>query len=83
MRYKYYDDPAESTQMLKDADPTKESAEEKAKRKWRNKALSKTYKERDERRIRLIDKKPELAPEISEVLENAGRRDGALTRLER
>jgi hypothetical protein len=69
--------------MLKDDEPPKETAEEKAKRKWRNNALSKEYKERDEKRIRLIDKKPALAPEIAEVLEHDGRRDGSLTRFQK
>ena len=69
--------------MLKDDDPTKESSEEKARRKWRNNALSKSYREHDQKRIRLIDKKPELSPEIAEVIENAGRRDGSMTRFEK
>jgi hypothetical protein len=65
--------------MLKEFDPPKERARNKAERKWCNNDVRKRVVEA-RRKPNLVD--PNKEPEIAETVTNDGRRDGPIRRFE-
>jgi hypothetical protein len=66
--------------MLTQYDPSKETAADIAKRKWRNNAVRQKIIEKREQKPKLVEEAKD--PEIAETVINEGRRDGAINRLE-
>jgi hypothetical protein len=66
--------------MFKEHGPPKESARNKAERRWKNAELRKQFKQAKQR-PRLVD--PNKEPEIAETITNEGKRDESVQRFER
>jgi hypothetical protein len=69
--------------MLKEYDNSKETAEEKAKRKWRNNAVRQRFIEKREGAQKAIAEAEESEPpKLADIIENDGRRHGPIQNFE-
>jgi hypothetical protein len=68
--------------MLREHEPPKEPASDKARRKWHNATMRERFKEADQKKLKLIDNDLKKEPEIADVVENEGRRHGTLSKFE-